>query len=62
MQQSQPTKNKPSWLMRLRTALSLDLRSIALFRVLLALMILWDLLLRSQHPVSYTHLTLPTKA
>jgi len=38
----------PPWLTRLRTVFSLDLRSIALFRILLAVIILWDLALRSQ--------------
>ncbi len=37
----------------LRTVFSLDLRSIALFRILLALLILWDLALRSQHLTAF---------
>lgn len=36
------------WLSALKTVFSLDLRSIALFRVLLAGLLLWDLALRSQ--------------
>jgi len=52
--QQLPNSNQPSnWQSRFRTAFSLDLRSIALFRVLLALLILWDLALRSQHLTAF---------
>jgi len=39
--------HSPSWITGLKTVFSLDLRSLALLRVLLALMLLWDLALRS---------------
>lgn len=51
--ETEPSFSQPSWLARTRTAFSLDLRSIALFRVLLALVILWDLALRSQHLAAF---------
>ena len=50
----------------LRTAYALDIRSLALFRILVSLVVLVDLVLRVPHTftlysaVSYTHLTLPT--
>ena len=49
MAQSRFSLTKPERLQGLRNAFSFDLRSIALFRILLALIILWDLALRSQH-------------
>jgi len=36
-----------TWLNRVKTVFSIDLRSLALFRILLAVLILWDLALRS---------------
>ena len=53
MQQPLTSHNAPGWLLRIRTVFSLDLRSIALFRVLLALIILWDLALRSRHITAF---------
>jgi len=41
------------WLDRLKTVFSIDLRTLALFRILLAVLILWDLVLRSSDLVAF---------